>query len=404
MNTYQSLSSLMATVLAETGQLVPKSTMHLWVHQLGYDHGEKKLSGLKKEYAVALIRRYIITYSQALAEERKGAVLVWMDESYIHAGYCHAYSWYHSTSEVVPNRVRGSESGKRLIIIHAMTRDGMLESLDGSIPSDNLEETATSAGIVTDALSAGGVEPEDYHDTLNGEKFIAWVKHRLIPTFQAKYRRRKMILILDNAKYHHARGADWITPSKLTRPECGTYLRRWGYRSITSDDGIVYPASKFTADAKDGGPTLGTLRSVVSTHLKSHPELNTTVIHQLMKEPHGYALLYTPPYESWLQPIELVWARVKHAVARQSRLNRTWRETMAQTKEALRNMSINVCRNIIHHTESLMSKWLRSEEAGSLGAFESLDALSRATPAQLSRCTDLNAPEGDLVVGDAMDQ
>jgi hypothetical protein len=56
----------------------------------------------------------------------------------------------------VPNRVRGSEKGKRLIIIHAMTKDDMLEKLtkkDGE-PSDNLNDRTTQAELCPSTLSA----------------------------------------------------------------------------------------------------------------------------------------------------------------------------------------------------------------------------------------------------------
>jgi hypothetical protein len=52
-----------------------------------------------------------------------------------------------------------------------MTKDRMLEKF-GVDPSDNLEEKCPSAAIGTNKLSAEGYEPEDYHDTLNGEKFL----------------------------------------------------------------------------------------------------------------------------------------------------------------------------------------------------------------------------------------
>ena len=74
-----------------------------------------------------------------------------------------------------------------------------------------------SAAIVTNKLSDEGYEPADYHDTMDGEKFLQWLRNRLFPAFHAKFgRRKKMVLILDNAKYQNARGDDWITPSKMT--------------------------------------------------------------------------------------------------------------------------------------------------------------------------------------------
>jgi hypothetical protein len=208
-NRYISLSTLQDVVFTDTGERIRMGKM-------GYVYGEKKLSGFHQKYTHALIRRYLLEYSELLREyERGNCILVWMDESYIHAGYCTRYSWYRLDEEgkVVKNRVRGCEKGKRLIIIHATTHDGMLEQFEIE-PSDNLTEKWESAGIVTASLSAEGFEPEDYHDTLNGEKFLQWIRNRLIPAFQSKYKRKTMVLILDNAKYHHARGEDWSLPPR----------------------------------------------------------------------------------------------------------------------------------------------------------------------------------------------
>jgi transposase len=402
MNIYASIRTIRAEVFAATGIEVPKTTMHTWLHDMDFEHGEKKLTGLKASYAHATIRRYILEYSAVLKEEERGnVVLVWMDESYIHTGYCSKYSWFHRDNDVVANRVRGSESGKRLIIIHAMTKDGMLEMPDID-PSDNLNEQYASASVVSAKLSAEGFEPEDYHDTLNGEKFLQWVRNRLIPAFQAKYKRKKMVLILDNAKYHHARGIEWVYANKMTKPALGNFLRLAKVKSIKLPGGRVIKADKFTADAGSGGPTVPDLREVVRDYIRSHPAINTTLVHQAM-QPHKYQLLYTPPYESWIQPIELVWARVKHEVATQSMLGRKWQETQEQTKIALKNVSSQLCTNIIGHTHKLMNEWLQTDTAGSLKKHGSLEALGLLTPAQRAKCTDLNV-EDELRVGEAEEE
>jgi len=167
---------------------IPRSMLHLWLRQNQFRYGMKKLSGLPKEES-RRIRSYLIRYARARKEQEAGkVVIVFMDESYIHAGYCSKKTWYlaPSSSSVAPNRVRGSEKGKRLIIIHAMSKDGMIE-MPAAESSDNLEEKVFTAAVVTDKLSAEGFEPEDYHDTLDGPKFIAWLRNRLIPTFQKKY-------------------------------------------------------------------------------------------------------------------------------------------------------------------------------------------------------------------------
>lgn len=229
---------------------------------------------------------------------------------------------------------------------------------------------------------------------------MAYLKNRLIPAFKAKFGpRKKMVLILDNAKYHHVRGLDWVTPSTMKKTELGVYLRMARVKSITTPDGKTFPAEKFTADVHHGGPKAEDLRQVVSDYVKSHPSINTTLVKQLMDE-HGYELLYTPPYESWLQPIELVWAQAKHKVARQASDKRTWQQTQEQARAALREMTPQACKNIVEHTHKLMDEWLQTAAAGSLQQHGSLDLLSRLTPEERARCSDLNL-EGTALIGDA---
>jgi transposase len=364
-NTFLSLVTLRAAVYATTGEEIPKSTMHTWVRGMGFKHGKKKLSGLSPAYTNVLVRRYLLQYTKMLkAEKRKRVVLVWMDESYIHQGYCSGYTWSHPTNTVTSGRTQGNESGKRLIIIGAITKDGILEDEDGEEPSDNLIDECPSATVVTSKLSEGGVEPEDYHDTMNGKKFLAWVENRLFPAFKKKYDKKKMVLILDNASFHKSRDETWKSVTGKDREWLQDYLFKAQVLEITGKDGRKIPSIKFTLKKNEGGCTDAELREVVKDHIKSHWS-NSTVLEQLFKK-EGYELLWTPQYESWLQPIELVWARVKHEVARQSRRGRKWQETEDQTKEALKKIDKTLCTSIIEHTHKLMNEWLTSDDAGVL--------------------------------------
>lgn len=140
----------------------------------------------------------------------------------------------------------------------------------------------------------------------------------------------------------------------MKKPALGKFLRDVAGVSSIADpqSGRVFPKEKLTADARGdgGGPTVKLMRSVVSDYLKSHPGINTTVVQQLMSD-QQHRLLYTPPYESWLQPIELAWAQVKHQVARQSVLGRTNGDTDEQTAAALKGMNKQRCNKIIEHTQ-----------------------------------------------------
>ena len=134
-------------------------------------------------------------------------------------------------------------------------------------------------------------------------------------------------------------------------------------------------------------------------YIKSHPGINTTLIQQIMQS-KKYELLFTPPYESWIQPIELIWARVKHQVATQSKVGRKWQETTDQMKVALSNVTGSLCNSIIGHTERLMDEWLESDAAGSLQQYGNIYTLGRLSVAQRRRLTDLNLDD-TLIVGDA---
>jgi hypothetical protein len=117
----------------------------------------------------------------------------------------------------------------------------------------------------------------------------------------------------------------------------------------------------------------------VKDHLKQHPEINTTVPQQLMED-QDYELLYTPPYMSELQPIELIWAFTKHLVARQSHRKRTVSEAAAQTRVAMDQVDAQLCRKEIAHVHKWIMEFMQSDAGGSLRRFYDLPMLMDARP------------------------
>jgi hypothetical protein len=206
------------------------------------------------------------------------------------------------------------------------------------------------------------------------------------------YPGKKMYLVLDNAKYHHHRGPDWFSPSNKKKGQLADFLRQRDVSSITVDDGRTIPASKFSADArgKAGGPTVKQLQTAVKEHLAEHPEINTTVPQQLMDDT-GYTLLYTPPYVSDLQPIEMIWAFTKALVARQSTRTRTPHACAVQTREAMERVTAELCQKQIKHCHAWIEQFMSSEQGGSLQQFADLQSLKQA-PAQQLKADDL-APD-----------
>ena len=374
-NTFESCNTLRFALAAEQGVEVSKSTVCRWLHALGYQYGRKHFVNSAPSYRWALIRRYIYQYAKALQEQEDGiAIIVYMDESYIHAHHCSQFLWF-CLSSATKNEVRGDSKGKRIIIMHAMTKDGLLE-VAGTEPSNILTELYHSCALIFDEVCVDDVSPADYHDTINGDKFIGWLQQRLFPTVQKLYPGKKMYLVLDNAKYHHHRGPDWFSPSSKTKGQLADFLRQRSVSSITVDGGRSIPASKFSADSRGqaGGPTLQQLRTAVKEHLAAHPEINTTVPQQLMGDA-GYELLYTPPYVSDLQPIEMIWAFTKAIVARQSTRSRTAADCAVQTRQAMDQVTAQLCQKQIQHCHAWIEDFMRSEQGGSLQQFASLPAL-----------------------------
>ena len=166
------------------------------------------------------IREYLLAYSKALKLEQDGThVVVYMDESYCHQRHASGYTW----SLPGQNRVRtGGGKGLRLIIVHAITKDGLLfDPGSERRPNDTevIEPCKTSEWIFL-----GPVKKGDYHKNMNSRNFMNWVNDRLFPAFNAKYPNKKMVLVLDNAPYHHGRAPNYIDPLQLKREKLITEL------------------------------------------------------------------------------------------------------------------------------------------------------------------------------------
>jgi hypothetical protein len=115
--------------------------------------------------------------------------------------------------------------GKRFIILHAMAKGGLLCKRDAEGKpvevSNVMEEEAESAEFVFADLKM----QEDYHQTMDGGTFMAWVENRLVPAYKSLYPDRPMALVLDNAPYHHAHEKGWRSPTLMNKLELVAW--RW---------------------------------------------------------------------------------------------------------------------------------------------------------------------------------
>ena len=289
------------------------------LHQLGYRWGRKRCRGTAgKKQQLQRMRSFIRQLAEALQQERDGtAIIAGTDESYLHTAHSNQYCWYAPASHS-RNEVRGNASkGKRLILLHAMTRHGLLTAPRRGRSSAAPSNVVSDEDLGCELIFEGLIDSEDYHKNMNGQVFMQWVQNRLIPTFKRLFPGKKLILLLDNASYHHPRGDDWINPNKMSKYELAVWIsdrvdsitvQRDGTSKYFGKTALFQPASRYA-------PTAEEMRIWVKAYLLQHPSLNRTLLRQAF-DAEGWQLLYTPPYYCECQPIELLWAHVKNYVGR----------------------------------------------------------------------------------------
>jgi hypothetical protein len=365
----EGISITSATIAAELRSrlalTVHRSTVRRWLHLLGYSWRHKRyVGGMKPQAKNVRIRQFILEYAAALAEEAAGrAIVVYMDESFIHTHLASKYGWLRKSDR----DVIGDDDGKRLIILHAMTDSGLLAVSD-EIASNWLNEPALTAELVFEEVMEDGQDGSDYHNTMTGPKFVAWLRNRLLPTFAHLYPGKKMFLVLDNAAYHKPRDESWVSNSKAqNKHELAHLLMDLGEQELTTvgPSPRRVPAHLFEAKVSAGGPSKDDLLAAVQAWLDAHPDHNRTVVEQLMTDA-GHTLVYTPPFCPEVQPIELLWAAIKRYVAARSTHNRSMTEAREQTEQAFERITKMFCNSVVKHCHDWIDGFLATDEAEDL--------------------------------------
>ena len=395
----EGISITSATIAAELRSrlaiTVHRSTVRRWLHLLGYSWRHKRyVGGMKPQAKNVRIRQFILEYAAALAEETAGrAIVVYMDESFIHTHLARKYGWLRKNDR----DVIGDDDGKRLIILHAMTDSGLL-TVPNEIASNWLNEPALTAELVFEEVLEDGQDGSDYHNTMTGPKFVAWLRNRLLPTFAHLYPGKKMFLVLDNAAYHKPRDESWVSNSKAqNKHELAHLLMDLGVQELTTvgPSPRRVPAHLFEAKVSAGGPSKDDLLAAVQAWLDAHPDHNRTVVEQLMTDA-GHTLVCTPPFCPEVQPIELLWAAVKRYVADRSTHNRSITEARQQTEEGFEKITSMFCNNVVKHCHDWIDGFLQTPEAEDLQQCGTLAGVIKHLP--LLKLANQQAPPGARTV------
>jgi transposase len=298
----------------------------------------------------ARMRKFIVQYASALALEVQGThVVVYTDESYIHQHYCSGFGWF---SDAEPERAMVSgkppDNGTRLIMLNAISSGGVLSSLSTmAAASNDVGDAQPTAQFVFESMGTGE-DSDDYHKSIDGEMYLQWLEHRLIPAFEHFHPGKRMVLVLDNASYHHLKHPLAVSSKSMTEVQCRSYAEAYG---------LQLPVVR-------GRARVQPLRDAVAAHQQAHPELFEERVTALLHR-FGHYPVYTPPYASDTQPIELYWGTCKGDVARSLSGTRTVDELRAAVDKAMLAVSADACRRLIGHVHSWLNAWLSDTRQGS---------------------------------------
>jgi transposase len=212
---------------------------------------------------------------------------VYMDESYIHEHYNRSDDSLWDPSDNLDIQFGKSK--------HKGRRYCFAAAIQGPDPLvDNPGIASEMAGLVPGTVWAFCPQQKrshqgDYYKVFNGENFLAWWKDQLLPNLH-----QHSLIHMDNAAYHKVYGSHVPKWGKLRKQECIDFL---------SSKGIEVEARC---------PAV-----VVKARTKEWILANEKFECVRLAEEQGHKVLFTPPYHSDLQPIELTWARIKGNIGRQ---------------------------------------------------------------------------------------
>lgn len=271
--------------------------------QRGCQNGTMKI---EQKEAVKLKRN---SYLNAIVQARKESrPLVFLDESYIHQHHHHVHdNLFHPADEKdKPNK--HYFKGRRYCFVAAMTEQQFLRN----------------SVWIFESKKTG----KDYHSVFNGQNFMNWVKTQLLPNIPPS-----SVIILDNAKYHKC------LPSTIPKLSAKKHI----LTDFLAQKGIDTTAK-----------TLAQVKELLKEYTsKCKLELEEVA------EAAGHQVLFTPPYHSDLQPIELVWANVKGKVARQYSSTTKLTDVLERLNTAFDEVSEGAINKIMIKTRTVEEAWMQ---------------------------------------------
>lgn len=239
---------------------------------------------------IAWLHRYLRAIAKnASSDDSERLRLVFLEESYIHHHYCRREYSIYDPYDLRYDEPKKNHKGRRYCIAAAIQGPGRYER----------------AGLVRNTPwifcpTSKGASSGDYHKNFNSLNFTEWFRTKLIPNLS-----EKSLIVLENAAYHKAKPPSTPKPNKMRKSDVLLKLQEYG---------ISYDEEVSSMEAK----------ILLREHIERHVPIDIVKI----AEDHGHRVLFTPPYFSDLQPIELVWAFLKGNVGRKYSSSTTMKDVL----------------------------------------------------------------------------
>jgi transposase len=172
----------------------------------------------------------------------------------------------------------------------------------------------------------------DAHEEIDGEMFEKYFSEQLIPNLPPK-----SVIVVDNASYHSRKKEQ--LPTKSWRKD---KIKEWlnVHNNLFGEDLLK----------KD-------LKDIVDSERFKYDGYKIDDMAKTM----GHSVLRLPPYHCELNPIELVWAQIKHNV----NVNNTQFQTNLMDKlihEGFGRVTVENWRNYVRHVKEIEAKMWRADE------------------------------------------
>lgn len=288
------------------------STLARTLDRWGFEFGKgTRTQHLKeKDHVIAARRRYLrLMRDNRLIDGTVKRPEVYLDETYVNKNHSNDFIWYSSEDGPLVQKPTGN--GERLIIVHAITREGW-------VPNAQL--------VFKSSRKTG-----DYHGQMNAELFQKWFVEMLLPNVP-----ESSIIIMDNAAYHNVLSLDSPPTPNCAKKKILAWL-----------DSNKIPYSRDCLKAE--------LVELIQT-LSLEP---IYAIDTLAKE-SGHKVIRTPPYHPELQPIEVCWGVLKNEVGRNC--NFTMDNLLIQLVKAFNKVKTTTCRKIIAKVRKIEDEFWENDE------------------------------------------